>query len=126
MLTSEIRAAIMLLPTMFLSVGAQAQPADGGRLFRQRCGACHSVTEGQARPTGPNLFGLIGRDKGGATEFRTYSPAFRRLEGRWTVAELDRFLAAPGRYVPGTRMVIAVPDAGQRAAIVAYLASLRK
>ena len=33
----------------------------------------------------------------------------------------DSFLAAPARKVPGTRMVIAVTDPAQRAAIVTYL-----
>ena len=36
-----------------------------------------------------------------------------------------RYLAAPTRLVPGTRMPVAVPDAAQRAAIVAYLARRR-
>ena len=35
---------------------------------------------------------------------------------------LDKFLTAPGKLVPGTRMVIAVTDAGQRKALVAWLA----
>jgi len=106
---------------------AHAQSADGERLFKQRCAACHLVEPGKSRPTGPNLHGVVGRSqKAGEGGFKTYSPALQRLNGKWTEAELDKFLAAPNRYAPGTRMVIAVPDTAQRKGIIAYLASLKK
>ena len=41
-----------------------------------------------------------------------------------TEAELDAFIAAPSKRVPGTRMSAApIGDAARRAAIVAYLAA---
>ncbi len=42
---------------------------------------------------------------------------------RWDAASRDKYLAAPAKAVPGTKMMIAVPNAEQRAAIVAYLAT---
>jgi len=125
-----MRASILTTAAAFALVfgsAARAQQAEGERLFKQRCAACHLVEPGKSRPMGPNLHAVVGRDRAaGSAEFKTYSPAFRKLQGNWTEAELDKFLAAPSRYAPGTRMVIAVPDAAQRKSIIAYLASLKK
>jgi len=43
----------------------------------------------------------------------------------WTKATLDRLLTAPSKLVPGTRMVVAMPDPKPRADVVAYLARLK-
>jgi len=43
----------------------------------------------------------------------------------WNQTNLDRYLAAPTKTVPGTRMVIAVSDAAQRAAIIKYLSQTK-
>lgn len=119
-------AAISLaVATAFTGTLASANPAgaapgpDGQTLFRQRCGSCHTVTPGARAVLAPNLAGVVGR-KAASTTF-AYSPALKASNVTWTRANLDRFLTAPGRMVPGTRMVIAVPDAGQRAALIDYL-----
>lgn len=124
----------LLIPSAFLTVivatGASLQPvgaaapAPGGEtLFRQRCQSCHSVAPGRTTALGPNLAGVVGR-KAGSTAFR-YSPALKASGTTWNRATLDRFLAAPTRAVPGTRMVVSVPDAAQRAALIGYLESKR-
>lgn len=122
-------AALALGAALFVSAGSEpvsaqtAPAASGAVLFGQRCQACHSVVAG-ARPTvGPNLRGVAGR-AAASTTF-AYSPALKASKIRWTDAELNSFLAAPLRKVPGTRMVIAVPDPAQRAAIIAYLKTNR-
>jgi cytochrome c len=103
---------------------APAFAQDGATVFKQQCQACH-VSAKDARPVlAPNLFGVAGR-KAGTTAFTAYSPALKASGLVWDKANLDRFLAAPGKLVPGTRMVIAVPDAARRAALVAYLQSLK-
>ena len=109
-----------------LSLGLTLTPAlaatpgpDGGALFRQRCQSCHSVTPGKTTPLAPNLAGVVGR-KAAETAFN-YSPALKASNLTWTRANLDRFLTAPMRMVPGTRMVISVPDPQQRAAILDFL-----
>ncbi|MET0238765.1 MAG: c-type cytochrome [Sphingobium sp.] len=116
--------ATMLLSGLLLPLPAFAQDAAaGGALFKGRCQACHVVTAGQKPTLGPNLSGLAGR-KAGSTAFN-YSPALKASGLKWDKPTLDRFLTAPMKAVPGTRMVIAVPDAKQRADIVAYLSSLK-
>ncbi|MBB5685966.1 c-type cytochrome [Sphingobium boeckii] len=106
------------------SATASAQtPANGETLFRQRCQTCHSVAVGGKAGVGPNLRGVVGRNAA-ATAFK-YSPALQKSKVTWTKANLDRYLTAPTRMVPGTRMVISVTDAGQRAALVQYLSQTR-
>jgi cytochrome c len=101
---------------------AQQSPADGERLFRARCGACHAVQPGQNR-LGPHLAGLFGR-AAGSVEGARYSEALRTSGLVWNDETLDRYLANPRGAVAGTTMTVSLPDGGQRAAIIAYLRSL--
>jgi cytochrome c len=100
---------------------ADAQQAEGERLFLQRCGACHAIDPAR-RTLGPHLAGVVGR-AAGTIEGARYSAALRESGIVWDGATLDTFLAAPRRAVPGTTMTVSVPDAAQRAAIIAYLQS---
>jgi cytochrome c len=123
----------MKLKTVFILIGglsvlpmiaAKAAPAaDGGALFKQRCAICHASKAGAPSSLGPNLAGVTGR-KAGATKF-AYSSALKASKIDWNKPNLDRYLAGPTKMVPGTRMVINVSDAAQRAAIISHLATLR-
>ena len=102
---------------------AQADPGEAP--FKQRCQSCHTVAPGGASgPLAPNLRGVVGRKAAGST-YKTYSPALKASKLVWTAANLDKYLAAPGKLVPGTRMVIAVSDPAQRALLIAYMAKQR-
>ncbi|RWM78630.1 MAG: c-type cytochrome [Mesorhizobium sp.] len=112
-------AALLAAAGLLLPDAASAQQADGERLFRQRCGACHSLEPGQNR-SGPHLSGVVGRTAGNVEGAR-YSAALRESDIVWDGGTLDTFLAAPRQMVPGTSMTVGVPNAAQRAAIVGYL-----
>jgi len=115
-----------LLPIVVLTLASTpsfaADKPDGAVLYRQRCASCHGAPD---RPTtlAPNLTGVVGR-KAASTAFN-YSAALKASGLTWSRANLDRFLTAPARLVPGTRMVIGVSDPAQRAALLDYLASRR-
>jgi len=111
------------LSIISLNVAAAQTAPDGATIFRQRCQSCHVV--GTARPTtlGPSLAGVVGR-KAASTDFK-YSAALQASGLTWTKANLDKFLSGPTRMVPGTRMVISLPDPAQRAALINYLATAR-
>lgn len=101
-----------------------APPAvNGETLFRQRCQVCHSADAAKPAGVGPNLRGVVGRKA--ATGTFNYSPAMKQSNITWNQTNLDRYLAAPTKTVPGTRMVIAVSDAAQRAAIIKYLSQTK-
>lgn len=89
------------------------------------CAACHSAEPGGASGIGPNLHGVVGRAAGTVAGF-SYSDAMAKSGITWNESELDAFLANPSAKVPGTAMVAGqVGDAQRRAAIIAYLASLK-
>lgn len=111
-------AALAVLPA-----AAPPPSAAGAALYKQRCQTCHAVVPGPASMLGPNLAGIVGRPAA-STGFR-YSPALQAAKVTWNRENLDRFLAAPTRMVPGTRMVISVADAGQRADLIQYLETAR-
>lgn len=88
------------------------------------CSGCHVAEAGVASMAGPNLHGVFGREAGTLDDF-AYSDALSSSAITWDNASLDRFLANPSGYVPGTIMVAGnVSDAETRAAIVAYLRTL--
>lgn len=120
--TALVTAALLAISTSSLSYAAAGAP-DGATLFKQRCAVCHSDVAGQPARLGPNLAGVVGR-KAAATGFN-YSPALKATGLTWNKANLDRFLAAPAKTVPGTRMVIAVPGKAERDAIIAHLEKKR-
>jgi cytochrome c len=121
-----LAAAVIWLASA--GVSAAAEPRDGdaeaGRQAFAVCGACHTVTAGGAALIGPNLWGVVGRDVGSVPGF-DYSAELKAVGGAWTPERLDRFLANPMSFAPGTRMgYVGVADPVERAALVAYLVTL--
>jgi cytochrome c len=119
MVVTATFAASALIP----AGDAMAQAAPSDRLFKQKCAMCHSNVAGKTNPMGPNLFGVFGR-RAGSTGF-AYSPAMKKSGLVWNAQNLDKLLKAPSQTVPGTRMVMAVPDPAQRAEIIRYLQRLK-
>lgn len=105
-----------------LPATAQTTAVDGATLFRQRCSTCHTLTAGKASAVGPNLYGVVDRKAAAAPVPFRYSEALKKSGLTWTRANLDRYLSAPAKMVPGTRMVVALPAAAQRKAIIDHLA----
>ncbi|MBY0336043.1 MAG: cytochrome c family protein, partial [Acetobacteraceae bacterium] len=100
--------------------------ADNGRALAQRvCASCHSFNEGGRSGVGPNLWGIVGANHAHVAGFN-YSAANRAMASKpWTDEEINQFIAAPARYMPGTRMAFAgLNNASQRADIVAFLRSI--
>jgi cytochrome c len=88
------------------------------------CSACHSVAPDGAALIGPNLWGVAGRAVGSVPGF-DYSAELKSVGGNWTPDQLDRFLANPGAFAPGTRMgYVGVSDPTERSALIAYLGTL--
>lgn len=102
----------------------QQASADDGKKVAKKCVSCHTFDPGQPAKVGPNLANTVGHDKGSKPGF-AYSPALAALPGNWTYEDLDTFLTKPAAFAPGTKMTFAgLPKAKDRAAVIAYLASL--
>lgn len=120
----------LLIAAALISVAAPASaqeaPLTGEEVFKQRCSLCHRVKPASAKapaPMGPKLAGIVGKTSGiGAFN---YSPALVAAKVQWTKANLDKYLAAPTKMVAGTKMIIALPDAKQRRAVIEYLATVK-
>jgi cytochrome c len=104
---------------------ASADPARGeAAVKKQGCVACHTFNEGGKPGIGPNLYGVVGAPHGHMQGFN-YSASLKSHEGPWTFEALDKWLAKPSAYAPGTRMTFAgVKNPKERADIIDYLRTL--
>lgn len=114
------RLTLPLALALALSAGA-ASAADGAKTFQLQCKTCHGA---KSSPAGPGLAGVAGRKIAGLTDF-TYSAGLKAKSGTWTDANLDGYLAGPMKFAPGTRMATGVANPADRAAVVAYLKTLK-
>lgn len=101
--------------------GAPPDAVRGAAQFAGRCAACHSLA---ANKIGPVLGGVFGR-RAGTVPFYAYSDALRNARLDWTAVTLDRWLADPHAFIPGSKMPVKVLDPNARRDIIAYLAGTR-
>jgi len=123
-----MRVGILLGAAAAVVAGSAAR-ADGdaarGEKRFEECATCHTTERG-VNNVGPSLYGVFGRKAGEIADFR-YSPAMRTSGITWSAQKLDEFIADPQQAVPGNRMPFAgMPDAGDRADLLAYLQKATK
>src|SRR5258708_34843667 len=122
----SILAFVAVIAVAGIADRAAAQNvAEGTAYFGQHCQMCHTNAAGDRNGAGPNLFG-VGNRKAGSNPSFGYSAALKNSKLIWTPKTLDQFLTMPGAMVPGTMMVVSIPDVAQRQNLVAYLMSLKK
>ncbi|MBA15966.1 MAG: cytochrome c family protein [Sphingomonas sp.] len=95
--------------------------AKGESIFKGKCTACHTDTQGGPNGLGPNLWAVVGKPHGHLDNF-AYSDALKSVPGNWTFEALDEWLTSPRKYASGTKMTFAgIPDPQDRADVIAYL-----
>lgn len=106
------------------AASATVAAADGRPPAFAQCAACHSVEKGKMG-IGPSLAGVFGTKSGDIPGY-AFSDAMKSAGLTWDESTLDRYLTAPAKVVPGTKMTYAgLADPAARKAIIEYLKTLK-
>jgi cytochrome c len=111
---------LILLPLLTVAASTPAKAAgDAGRgeEVYERCAGCHSL---DANRIGPMHRGVFGRKAGTAAGYG-YSAALKSSGVLWDEATLDKWLQAPSRFVPGSKMGFSLGSPEERADVIAFL-----
>ena len=120
-IAATLAAAVLTLARGETSVAQLSGDPVHGKVVYQVCMGCHSLDEDDV---GPMHRGVVGR-VAGAVHGYAYSPALKDSGLTWDASNLDRWLTNPQALVPGAKMFFALPNAKDRADVIAYLAEQR-
>ena len=122
-----LSAALTLAACAVLAGSAYAgEPATGKALFDKTCANCHSVEAG-VNKVGPTLFDIVNRPVASVHGY-DYSKKMLSVRKQWKLWDekhLDTYLTHPREVLHGVKMYFAVPDAKDRADVIAYLNTLK-
>ena len=119
-------AALVALSGSAFAAGDAAK----GKAAFAKCGICHQVGPGAKTLVGPELNGIVGRKAASVADFAAYSAGMKKLGESgfvWTEENMDKWIADPKAMIPDSMMSLAfpgIPDANERADIIAYLKTL--
>lgn len=126
---AELRARVLALggrapaaePAAFRYAAAPARTGDAA----EACLPCHSLDRDGPLRVAPPLWGIVDAPKA-RFPWYGYSTALRLKGGTWSAEELDRYLADPPRFAPGTKKTITGLSPEERRAVIAALQKLRE
>lgn len=99
----------------------QTADATRGEAVFRKCVSCHSVDQGGANSTGPNLWATMGNSIAHHPGF-SYSSALAGMGGRWDWENMSRWLASPRDFANGTKMTFAgLGNPQERADVMLYM-----
>jgi glucose/arabinose dehydrogenase/cytochrome c2 len=121
----RIRYSGIVLSALIVATPVLAADTNAGKTyFRQQCALCHSAEPNDnGGAQGPDLNGVFSRSAASNQKF-SYTPALKDSKLTWDASTLNRFLESPTTVVPGSAMVIPVPNQQDRDNVIAYFQAL--
>ncbi len=106
------------------SLLASANIENGQRIVQKVCTQCHSLDQGGGHKIGPNLWNVVGAGIAKKDGF-AYSAAFKARTETWSYDNLNKLIAKPRDFAPGTKMsFVGLAKVQERADVIAYLRTL--
>ncbi|WP_374573663.1 cytochrome c family protein, partial [Phenylobacterium sp.] len=101
-----------------------AADVNAGAAVFNKCKSCHNADQGGPNSTGPNLWGVEGRQPGSHPGF-DYSQGMKDFGAKqpvWDFEHMNNFLEGPQKYISGTKMTfIGLKKKEDRINLLAYL-----
>lgn len=77
----------------------------GAKIFKTKCSQCHTINENGSSKQGPNLYNIVNRKSASNNNYTSYSGALANSNIIWTEENLDKWLAAPKKFIKGNKMI---------------------
>ena len=108
--------------TLPLYIGGDAD--NGALIYKDACGQCHQLNPGLNKK-GPQLMNIYGAPAAKLADY-TYSEGLKASGWVWDAQTLDTYIADAEKAMPDSKMLAdPMPDAKERADVIAYLSTLR-
>lgn len=107
-----------------LPVYTAGDAATGALIYEDACAQCHQLTAGLNKK-GPQLMNIYGAAAATLADYE-YSDALMTSGWVWDAETLDPYIADTEKAMPSSKMLAdPMPDAKERADVIAYLSTLR-
>lgn len=111
-------------PMVTLPVYTEGDVDRGALIFAEACGQCHQLTPGLNKK-GPQLLNIYGAAAAQLADY-DYSKGLKASGWTWNAETLDPYIADAEKVIADSKMLAdPMPDAGERADVIAYLSTLR-
>lgn len=97
---------------------------NGAIIYKDACSQCHQLNAGLNKK-GPQLMNIYGAPAAELKDY-TYSEGLKKSGWIWDAETLDPYIADAEKAMPNSKMLSnPMPDAKERADVIAYLSTLR-
>ncbi len=111
-------------PEVTLPIFSEGDADNGELIFVEACGQCHQLTPGLNKK-GPQLMNIYGATAAQLADY-DYSEGLKTSGWVWNAETLDPYIEDNEKVVADSKMLAdPIPDASERADIIAYLSTLR-